>query len=358
METTPIRTRVLEGFDDPTFGPEAWEQLLHAAGSDAVYLTWHCQRAWWETLGRGRLLLIAAEQEGRVVALAPFYAESGMVYFVGSSFELDCLDFVGDVSQPPVLDALLETARARAPGFLGFRLYFVPDRTSNWLQVAAARLGLSCYAEDEMRAPVLDLAGQPATLADKKSLARYERRLRQEGQLEVQHLSDGEAILPHLEPFFDQHVARWEGTGNPSRFLNAGSRAFFERLTRVAAHTGWLRFTRIDWRGRPIAFHYGFCYRGRFYWGTPAFAVDLARHSPGQVLLRRLLLAARDEGARVVDFGTGDAPFKLRFATRFHHLGTWGLYPSRGRLPGHAPAAPIPTAGEDLPHADVASAAS
>jgi CelD/BcsL family acetyltransferase involved in cellulose biosynthesis len=344
METNAIRTRVLEGFDDPAFGPEPWEQLLHAAGMDAVYLTWHCQRAWWETLGRGRLLLIAAEQDGRVVALAPFYTDAGMVFFVGSSFELDCLGFIGDVSLPPILEALLETARARAPGFVGFQLFFLPDGIGNRLQAAAARLGLMCFAEDEMRAPVLELAGQSAALADKKSLARYERRLRHEGQLEVQNLSDGEAILPHLEPFFAQHIVRWQGTGNPSRFVSADARAFFERLTRVAAHTGWLRFTRIDWQGRPIAFHYGFCYRGRFYWGTPAFAVDLARHSPGQVLLRQLLLAARHEGARVVDFGTGDAPFKLRFATRVRRLRTWALYPSsRARLAGDACAARLPT---------------
>jgi CelD/BcsL family acetyltransferase involved in cellulose biosynthesis len=334
METTSVRTRVLEGFDDPTFGPEQWEQLLRAGHKDVVYLTWHCQRSWWETLGRGQLLLIAAERDGQVVALAPFYTQSGMVYFVGTSFELDYLDFIGDITHPEILDALLETARDQVPGFLGFLLYFVPDRTGTGkrLQEAADRLGFLCYVEEEMLAPVLDLAGQAVTLADKKSLARYERRLCKEGPVEVRHLRDGEAILPQLEEFFAQHIARWKGTRNPSRFLYQKTPAFIERLTRVAAQTGWLRFTRIDWQGRPIAFHYGFCYRGRYFFGTPSFALDLARYSPGQVLLRHLLREALDDGASTFDFGTGHAPFKLRFATQVHHVRTWALYPSPSKL--------------------------
>jgi CelD/BcsL family acetyltransferase involved in cellulose biosynthesis len=329
MENTPVKTRVLEGFDDPTFGPDRWEQLLRAGGTDSVYLTWQCQRSWWETLGRGSLLLIVAEQDGRVVALAPFYHEAGMVYFVGSSFELDWLDFIGDVSQPPVLDALLETARAHVPGFLGFELLFVPDSsgTGARLQEAGDRLGLFSYAQDEMLAPALDLAGHEVDVT-KKSLLRYERRLERQGRLEVQHLQDGEMILPHLDEFIAQHIARWQGRDNPSRFLYAKSRAFLERLTRLAGRTGRLRFTRLDWQGRALAFHYGLCYRRRFFWGPASFNIELAHYSPGQVLLRQLLLAAIDEGASTFDFGTGDAAFKRRFATEVRCLRTWGLYPN------------------------------
>ena len=336
MRAAAVRTQVLKGFDDPALGPEQWNRLL--GGGDLVYMTWQCQRAWWETLGRGELLLIAAERNGRTVALAPFYTEARMVYFVGSSFELDYLDFLGDVSDPDVLDALLETARDCVPGFRGFQFYFVPDATGTGerLQGAARRLGLSCYCEDEMPAPVLDLAGQSPHLAEKKSLARYERRLRREGEVEVRHLRDGEAILPQLNEFFAQHMARWQGTGNPSRFLYAKSRAFFERLTCAAGRTDWLRFTRVDWKGRPIAFHHGLCFRGRFFFGTSSFALDVARYSPGQVLLRHLLLAAMGEGASTFDFGTGPAPFKLRFATRVARVRTWGLYPTRKFRPGPA----------------------
>src|SRR5438876_7955121 len=113
MVMTSVKTRVLRGFDDPAFGPERWEELLRAGDTDVVFLTWHFQRSWWETLGRGELLLLAVERDDQVVALAPLYLESGIVYFLGTGFESDCLDFIGDVGDPEVLDAILETARAR-----------------------------------------------------------------------------------------------------------------------------------------------------------------------------------------------------------------------------------------------------
>ena len=226
-----------------------------------------------------------------------------MVCFNGAGyFEVDNLDFIGDTGDPAVLDALLETAREQAPGFLGFRFDFVPDSTGTGarLQAAAERLGLACYEEWDLPAPLLDLAGQPeAALAatQRKHALRHERFFRREGTLEVTHLRAGSAIWPHLEEFFQQHIARWEGTASPSPFREEKRRRLYERLTQVAGDTGWLRFTRVDWNGHPIAFHYGFCYRGRYFWNIPSFAIDLARRSPGQVLLRQLLLAAIEGGA-------------------------------------------------------------
>ena len=139
VATAPVTARLLDGFDDPSFGPAAWNLLLHQGDTDVVYLTWHWQRSWWETLGRGRLLLVAAERAGRVVAVAPFYADSGMIFLVGSGVS-DYMDFIGDIGDPDVLDALLQVARAEVPRFVGFRLYCVLEtsRTAARLQAAAA----------------------------------------------------------------------------------------------------------------------------------------------------------------------------------------------------------------------------
>jgi CelD/BcsL family acetyltransferase involved in cellulose biosynthesis len=144
----------------------------------------------------------------------------------------------------------------------------------------------------------------------------------------VRHLRDGADIQSHLPSFFEQHITRWVDTPYPSLFNDTVQRAFYERLTEAAADAGWLRFTRLDWEGRPIAFHFGSCYRGAYLWYKPSFAIDLARRSPGEVLLRQMLLAAVEEGAHTFDFGLGDEAFKRRFATHVQTVRTWGLYPS------------------------------
>ncbi len=327
-----VRTFRVDGFLDPACPPELWTRLLARGASDVVFLTWEWQRAWWETLGDGELLLLAAERDGEVVALAPLYAVEGLAMLVGSGGS-DALDFVGDVSDPEVLDALLAGAAERVAGFAGFRFYFIPDgsETGKRLAGSAARLGLACAEEGRQRAPFADLGAASAhALTRKQTPLARERSLLREGALDVRHLSDGDAILPELETFFAQHVARRAGSGEPSHFLHPPYRAFVERLTRLAAHTGWLRFTRIDWQGRPIAYHFGTCYRGTFFWYNPSFDIALESRSPGQVLLRQVLLLAIGESARVFDFGLGEEPYKARFASGESTLRTWGLYPRPG----------------------------
>jgi CelD/BcsL family acetyltransferase involved in cellulose biosynthesis len=328
----PLLARVLDGFDDPAIDADRWNELVLAGGDGSVYLTWEFQRAWWETLGRGRLLIVVVERDSQPIAIAPLYADCGMIYFIGSAFDSDYLGFIGDVRDPEVLATILSTARDDVAGFLGFRFYFLPQRAAATaaLPAVAERLGMACFGEDDMPAPVLDLAAEPAAAlaaANRPTFLKIERAFLRGGPLHVARLDDGASILPQLPEFFEQHVARWAGTPTPSRFTDPDARRLIERFTARAADTRWLRFTRIEWQGRPIAFHYGYCLDGRYYWGMPTFAVDLARESPGQLLIRHLLLAAVDERARVFDFGTGDQAFKTRLASRVERVRTWGLYP-------------------------------
>jgi CelD/BcsL family acetyltransferase involved in cellulose biosynthesis len=326
-----VSVRVLDGFDDPTITPDEWNALVRESDTDVVYLTWQFLRTWWRTLGRGQLLLIAAERAGRLVAIAPFYVDTGMVFFVGSG-AADYLDFVGDVGDATVLDALLRTAREHAVGFVGFRLYCVLEssRTKSCLQASAARVGLECFEEKRWPAPAIDLAdteGVRASASDHR-LAKRESYFSRRGSLMLRQFTDGESIAPHLEAFFEQHISRRAISEPDSQFLDRRRRAFVEQLTREASDTGWLRFSILDWDGRPIAFEFGLAYRGTYFGGPSSAAVDLAKRSPGHVLLGRLLQYALDDGIETYDLGVGDDSYKFLFATRLRHVYTWGLYPS------------------------------
>jgi CelD/BcsL family acetyltransferase involved in cellulose biosynthesis len=320
---------LLSGFNDPAVSPCKWSELLQAGDTDAVNLTWHWQREWWETFGSGRLLLIAVYRRGRLMAVAPLFADQGMVFNICPE---DHLDFVGDVSDPVVLDAILDTARSCVDRFQGFRFYFIPDQshTGAYLSQAAQRLGFECHCEERLPSPWLDIENQADTAEQctrKKSLVRHERFFRRQGELEFETLTEAEDVFPHLEDFFEQHISRRSETSHPSLFLQPAQREYYRRLTKLAAAQGWLRFARLTWNGRPIAYHFGLRYQDRYLWAIPTFDIELASHSPGEVLLRQVLLQAIEEGARQFDFGPGDEAYKHRFATHVTQLATWGLYP-------------------------------
>lgn len=307
-----------------------WEELLQRSSTRTVFQTVQWQDAWWQAYGRGQRLYVSVEQGSRLLALAPLFAADRMAFFVGSGGS-DYLNFLGDVGDPEVLTAILETVRLAIPDFIGCHFYHVPDDsgTSLSLRRAASQLGWDCYEEAVQVAPALQIADAPeaaAAASRKKSLLRKERYFDRAGTLEVIHLNRGDAIRPHLEEFFEQHRRRWAETKWPSLFCDPAHCDFYRRLTEQRG-VDWLRFTRIESNCRPVAFHFGFCYSGTFLWYKPSFAIDLARHSPGEVLLRQLLLRAIAERVELFDFGLGDEAFKDRFATVTRTVRNWGVYP-------------------------------
>jgi CelD/BcsL family acetyltransferase involved in cellulose biosynthesis len=320
-----IRTTRLSGFSDALVAGDRWEALRRRSGSDVAFLTREWLESWWQTLGHGELLLLAALRDEDVVGAAPFVIDDGEVSFLGAR-SADAIDFLGDVSSPEVLDALLAAA-IESPGFRSFRLDALSDvsPTVTRLRDAAERLGLAITEERDQPSPTLPREGLPGA-SMRKSLLRHERFFSRTGSLEVRHLHGEELAGAELEPFFEQHVARWAQTPYPSLFTEHAHRRFYETLAATGA--GWLRFTAVEWEGRPIAFHFGFSFAGSYLWYKPSFDIALARRSPGEVLLRRLFLEAWEEGATTFDFGLGDEPFKYRFATASPRVRTWRLRPS------------------------------
>ena len=318
-------------FDDPSLDRSLWTRLLATGPSDVVFLTWEWQRAWWNSFGRGELLLTVVERDGRPVAIAPWFADGGMLFLVGSGGS-DQLDLIGDVQDPAVVATAIEAASREVAGFVGVRLYHVPDTspTLSTIPRAARHLGLVAVDEGGIAAPLLRLdsdghAGREA--ADRTSLRRHARWFEREGDCRIRHLTTAEEIEPYLDRFFDQHVRRWEQTEAPSLFLDGQQRRFYRRLVVAGSAARWLRFTVVEWNDEMVAAHLGTHYAGRYLWYKPTFEVRLARRSPGEVLLRSLFLAAVDEGASVFDFGIGDEAFKHRFASDVAHVSTVGLYP-------------------------------
>lgn len=330
IEPPGLQARVLTSWDEVPC--DDWLAVT-VPQRDHVFLTPTFQRAWWESVGPGDLRVVVVSCGHRPVALAPLFVAGGMAFFVGSGGS-DYLDFVGAHDRPGVLELILRTARAEIPGFVGFRFHHVPDSspTGHLLARAAPALGLTCFDEGSLVAPRLSLT--PETLHEattKKSLLRHERWLASNGHLVIAHHTDNATIQGLLPEFFAQHQRRWRDTDSPSLLSDPQQQMLYRHLAFAGTAAGWLRFTEVRWNDDPAAFHFGFSHAGTFLWYKPSFAIDLAARSPGEVLLRQLLLAAGGEQARTFDFGLGDEPFKSRFASSVETVRTWGLYPEHDR---------------------------
>lgn len=333
MSAANIHYHLLSGFTDPMLSPEAWNVVQCKGSGHTVFMSWHWQKTWWEVFGRGKLLLLLAVKDGQPVTIAPLFADGGMLFFVGSGGS-DYLDFIGDTGDPELINGLLSLAIENTPGLLGCRFYHLhaSSSTQQTLDIVAKKLGWYCFDEGGMVCPALSIKDFPEkakAATEKKSLLRHEGWFNRNGGIEVQHYRHSNQILPHLDAFFNQHIARWSATPYPSLFEDPFQLRFYKRLCEVASDTGWLRFTIVYWKNQAIAFHFGMHYNGSFLWYKPTFDVKLSKHSPGEVLLRQLLLKAIEEEAEYFDFGLGDEAFKDRFATSTLTVTNIGLYPGQ-----------------------------
>ena len=102
--------------------------------------------------------------------------------------------------------------------------------------------------------------------------------------------------------------------GEPSQFLDPAQRVLFEALVEELDPTRILRFAVLELNDRPIAYHFGFEFDGKFIWYKPSFDVALWDSAPGEVLIRHLLIYCLGAQVREFDFTVGDEAFKYRFA--------------------------------------------
>lgn len=324
----PVTVRELS-FDDPTL-PAVWGRLFATSDTRQLSQTFDWQRVWQAFYPPPRMLLLAADRGGETVAIAPLYAIEGMVFFLGVG-EADQHDFLGAAHDPDVLSALLAAARDLTPGFLGFKLHFIPEpsRTTAALPVAAERLGLEILEVGDLVSVRVDIANDPAAVraAVSRSMRKAENYFRKQGELTVQCLTTAAEVTPFLPEFFAMHVARWRLKGIDSQFLQPPSRGFLERWIEVSADRGWLRFVRLDWNGQSLGMDLNWHHEGTQFSGQWVFAIEQASRSPGQILLRHSVLLALEAGMQTYDLGLGDQAYKFRLPAQTTVCRTWGLYP-------------------------------
>lgn len=327
-DAAPVAVRQLS-YDDPSL-PTIWDDLLSQSDTRPVTqtLAWH--QAWWSAHRRGKLLLLAAEQANATVAIAPLFADQGMVFFAGAG-EADCHDMLGAAHSPVVLAALLAAARAQTTDFVGCRLHFIPEtsRTHTALRSAADHIGLARVDERAMPSVIVDLAADPAAArqAVGRSMRKTEKALHGAGDLEVRLIETAGEALPLLPSLFEMHIARWKARGVDSIYLDPARRDFLERWVALSADRGWLRMIHMLWNGVTLGIDLNWHYRGTQYSGPWAFDIAHQKHSPGQVLLRQAVLMALEAGMHTYDLGLGDEAYKFRLPCRVISCETVGLYP-------------------------------
>lgn len=191
-------------------------------------------------------------------------------------------------------------------------------------------LGRQHFADSEVRWE-LELPGSVEDILrlssskTRQRLKGYMRKLERtyEGRLAVRRYTRPDEI----DDFFRDVESVAPKTYQHALGVALGDTPAHRERTRLSLERGWFRGYVLTLDGRPCSFQYGELYRGRFRLGRPGYDPALSHLRIGTyVLLKAFDDLCRDEAARIVDFGIGEADYKERFGTTSWREGNVVIY--------------------------------
>jgi CelD/BcsL family acetyltransferase involved in cellulose biosynthesis len=300
-----------------------WNALVEKMESPEVFYThqwaWAMQRAYGSSLVPFLVLVYHEESLVGVAALATDPAH-GACFLAAST-----ADYCDLLSDPSKREALAEAvfSRLAEAGVERITLANLPadSATPRAIHLAAARYGYRLFLRHAYWCAQVQLgvdearANLKSYILRKKTLRRHVNALGQEGVVTLSHLRSWNEVANVLDAFSVAHVARFLATGRISSLARLARRIFLEELGKTLSEPGWLTLTRLMVGDRPVAWNYGFQFRGSWFWYQPTFDSKIEQRSPGYCLLAKIIAEACDTPKLgLVDLGLGAEGYKERFA--------------------------------------------
>lgn len=317
---------------------DEWNDLLARSRFDTIFLTWEWQTTWWQHLGesRGPLYILAAREEGRLVAILPLYVgdENGQ-----------SLQVVGCIEVSDYLDLIIEQGREEEV-YRYFLAWLLGPDAPEWrvvdlcnqpaaslshtlLPKLAEEAGLAVSVFQEDVSPIVSLPrpeddSDPAAEAawdtylgslDKKERHEIRRKLRrverEAPDAAVRFVDDIASIDAAVESFISLHR---NSRSDKHAFMTEQMQDYFRAIAGVLARRGWLQLSFLEIGGQAVASYFCFDYNGDILVYNSGYdPAGVPQLSPGWALLARLIEHAIRLGRRRFDFLQGNEDYKYRF---------------------------------------------
>lgn len=300
-----------------------WNALLERSPNATVFQTFEWFESWWMAFGQRRQLFLITVWEGdSLVGIAPLMMSRRwglrQLEFVGSP-NADYQDFILGNRTADLLPAIAHYLSEQRGTWDMIVLRNVPtdSPTFDVLPRCTRALRLGTTDHERVACPTLEISSRPIEiqrLLNSYNMRRRIRRLQDLGEVTYLRCTTQSQLDHHLPRFFEQFAHRRRGSAAAAMITRRDVQGFFVNLAGSMLDRGLLHFSVLECANRPASYHFGFDFGGRLYWYKPSFDPNLARQSPGTVLLSYLIRDCLERGLEELDFTVGAEPFKYRYA--------------------------------------------
>jgi CelD/BcsL family acetyltransferase involved in cellulose biosynthesis len=297
-----------------------WDTLADGAGA-APFLRPSWLGPWWEAFGRGRLEILTARRDGRLVGVLPLARRRGVLSSLTNAHTPEFGILAAEREATVALAEALQGGRARRTS-----LAYVDAAgpTAVAVRAAAERAGRRVAAFPIHESPYIELDADWETFQRRlggkfiADLRRRRRRLEEMGETAVEIFAGGEELRQLLEEGFRLENSGWKARAGTSILSQEETRRHYARVAAAEAARGTLRLAFLRVGGRGIAFQFALEDAGRWYFVKGGYDPDWHRFAPAKQLLLGVLEHAHGVGLESFEFLGAAEPWKLEWtqATR------------------------------------------
>ncbi len=310
--------------DDENLGRQ-WNELVQQMECPEIFYTyeWASAVSWAYRATLTPLLFLAYEQDS-LVGIAALAIDNGRqkTFFLAGA-TADYCDFV---SHPERRLEFVKLVLAELQGLRTLMLVLAnlpaDSATPRALRLAADLNGCLIFSRPAYSCAQIALGSSlerqsvKLSVGKRKALRYCLKGLGKHGPVHADHLTSWDSIQTALPQFIQAHITRFGAVGRTSSLVHPERQDFLTALAELLCATGGMVLSRLRAGERPVAWSYGFRFRGSWSYYQPTFDGGLQQFSPGFCLLSKILESACDRPEiERVDLGLGAETYKQRFAT-------------------------------------------
>jgi CelD/BcsL family acetyltransferase involved in cellulose biosynthesis/peptidoglycan/xylan/chitin deacetylase (PgdA/CDA1 family) len=297
---------------------ESWNRLVLNAPTTTPFQSWEWNFGMAKFEGdRVRLCIIVAENKnGEVVGIAPFWIRKNwsrltVLEFIGTRksdyLDILCLEPYKEAFVHQLLEWIEQNVEWQIINFQNLRQESVD---------LIAKLG----SFEIQPSDVCPIAYLPATIEAyerelqkrlRRTIRRQGKLLSSEGRIAFSVSRRASQLRTDLPVLFDLHQRRYRTKGERGKFFDKQWKEAFLEMSLALAQEGFVRLGLLQIDGQPAACLYNLRLRDQEYGYLVGLETDLARYSPGSLLLHWMIGEAIKDGVLVYDFLRGNEPYKF-----------------------------------------------
>ncbi len=315
-----------------------WNAMVQSMAQPEVFYTWEWAAAVVRSHPETRPLFFAAFRERALVGVVAL-EQSHSVNFLTAPTADYCEFISAEDDRAAFIELVLRNLARLKLGSLKLANVSVNSRTAQVVRTFSQSNGYAQFSRPAYSCSqiVLESAEQRADAAIAAHNSPKRRaRLTRLGAITIEHHADWRTFKGEFPNFVNAHVARFASQGKTSSLVAPSRRLFLEELGKLLSEQGSLKCSVLRLGGKPVAWHFGMAFHGKWFWYQPAFDLACDQASPGTYLLREVIQeAARSPEFRGLDLGLGEESYKSQYANSVQHTLHFTLEISKIRMARH-----------------------